>query len=181
MSLNWADIFILTVVGISALLSLLRGLVKEVLSLVGWVAACWIAFRWSGPAGTVLAASLGVPPSVRTAIGFLALLVGVLFAFGFLNFLIGKLLAATGLSATDRLLGVLFGIGRGLAIITVLVMYAGVAQLPQDPWWRQSMFLPRLEPAAKWAIGRLPPEFAKHFDNYGGARATQPLATDPRG
>ncbi len=182
MSLNWADIFILTVVGISALLSLLRGLVKEVLSLVGWVAACWVAFRWSGPAGAVLASSLGVPPSVRTAVGFLALLVAVLFAFGFLNFVIGKLLTTTGLSATDRMLGVLFGIGRGLAIITVLVMFAGLTPLPRDPWWRQSLFLPRLEPAAGWAIGRLPAEFARHFEHFdqrGGDRGSRARTPEP--
>ncbi len=177
MALNWVDLFILAVVGISALLSLLRGLVKEVLSLVGWVAACWIAFRWSGPTGLVLASTLGVPPSVRTAIGFVALLVAVLFAFGLLNFLIGKLLETTGLSATDKMLGVLFGIGRGLAIITALMMFAGLTPLPRDPWWQQSTFLPRLEPAAKWAIGQLPAEFAKHFDNYGGAPSAQAGAT----
>lgn len=185
MSLNWADLFILTVVGISALLSVLRGLVKEVLSLVGWIAACWIAFRWSGPAGLVLAGTLGVSPSVRTAIGFVALLVAVLFAFGLLNFLIGKLLASTGLSATDRMLGVLFGIARGVAIITVVVMFAGLTSLPRDPWWRQSLFLPRLEPAARWAIGRLPAEFAKHFDNFGnhggGAPSVGPGVPESRG
>lgn len=181
MSLNWADIFILTVTGISALLSLLRGLVKEVLSLVGWVAACWIAFRWSGPAGAVLASTLGVPPSVRTAIGFLALLVATLFAFGLLNFLLGKLLATTGLSATDKMLGVLFGIGRGLAIIVILVMFAGLTPLPRDPWWRESVFLPRLEPAARWAVGRLPANFARHFDNYGAAPSTRQGSTDSRG
>jgi|LNFM01.1.fsa_nt_gb membrane protein required for colicin V production len=179
MALNWADLFILTVLGISALLSLLRGLVREVLSLVGWVAACWVAFRFSGPAGQVLAGTFGVPPSVRTAIGFIALLVCVLLAFGIVNFLIGKLIDSTGLGGTDKMLGMLFGIGRGLAIITVLVIFAGLTPLPRDPWWHQSVFLPRLEPAARWAIGWLPAEFAKHFDNYervppaGGASASQ--------
>lgn len=176
--MNWADIFILTVLGISALLSLLRGLVKEVLSLVGWVVACWVAFRYSGPAGVVLAGTLGVPPSVRTGLGFVALLVAVLFGFGLLNFLLGKLIDTTGLSATDKMLGMLFGIGRGLAIITMLVMFAGLTPLPRDPWWRQSMFLPRLVPAATWAIGWLPAEFAKHFDNYGGAPPARQGATD---
>ena len=177
--MNWADIFILTVLGVSALLSLLRGLVKEVLSLVGWVVACWLAFRYSGPAGVFLAGTFGVPPSVRTAIGFVALLVGVLLVFGVVNFLIGKLISGTGLGATDKMLGMLFGIGRGLAIITVLVMFAGLTPLPRDPWWHQSNFLPRLVPVAKWAIGWLPVEFAKHFDNYervppaGGAGASQ--------
>jgi len=177
--LNWADIFVLTVLGISALLSLLRGLVKEVLSLVGWVVACWLAFRYSGPAGVVLAGTFGVPPSVRTAIGFIALLVGVLLLFGVVNFLIGKLISGTGLGATDKMLGMLFGIGRGLAIITVLVIFAGLTPLPRDPWWHQSSFLPRLVPVANWAIDWLPVEFAKHFDNYervppaGGAGASQ--------
>lgn len=181
MSLNWADFFILGLVGVSVVLSLLRGLVKEVLSLLGWIVACWVAFRWSGPAGVALAGTLGVPPSVRTAIGFVALLVAVLFACGVLNFLLGRLLVTTGLSATDRMLGVFFGIGRGLAIVTVLVILADLTPLPRDPWWQQSAFLPRFEPLARQALGWLPPDFARHFDHYRDVPEIGAGTADPRG
>lgn len=161
---SWADFFILGVVGISALLSLFRGLVREVLSLAGWGVACWAAFTFSGALAPVLTAQLSLPPSARVAVAFAALLVGVLFAFGILNFLIGKLISSTGLGGTDRMLGVLFGIARGLAIIVLLVVCAGLTPLPEDPWWQRSAFLPRLLPAARWAIEWLPAEYRDEFD-----------------
>jgi len=179
---SWVDYFILGVVGLSALVSLFRGLVREVLSLVGWGAACWAAFRYSGRLAPSLAAHLDLPPSALVAIAFILLLVGVLFAFGIINFLIGKLITTTGLGGTDKILGMLFGIARGLAIILILVIFAGLTPLPGDPWWRQSVFLPRLVPAAKWAIEWLPTEYRDEFDyefNHermppaGGASASQ--------
>jgi membrane protein required for colicin V production len=165
---HWADIFILTVIGVSALFSLFRGLIREVLSLVGWLEAGWVAYQFAGPLGAQMAGVVSVP-SVRMALAFLGLLIGVLIVFGVLNFLIGKLIDSTGLSATDRLLGVIFGVARGVAIITVLVMLAGLTPVPRDPWWRDSMFLTRFEQLARFAIAWLPPEFAKHFAYDAGA------------
>ena len=163
MALHWSDIFILTVIGISALLSLFRGLIREVLSLVAWLVAGWVAFKFAGPLGDQMAGMVSVP-SVRMALAFIGLLIAVLCVFGVLNFLLGKLIDSTGLSATDRMFGVIFGLARGIAIITVLVMLAGLTPLPRDPWWRESLFLNRFEQLAKLAIAWLPPRFSKHFE-----------------
>ena len=162
MTLNWVDIFILAVLGISAVLSLFRGLVREVLSLVGWVVAGWVAFKFAGPVAAQFAGAVSLP-SVRMALAFGALLVGVLLVFGVLNFLTGKLIDSTGLSSTDRMLGMLFGLARGVAIVTVLVALAGLTPVPRDPWWKESRFLGHFEQLARYAIQYLPPEFAKHF------------------
>lgn len=167
-SLQWMDIFILTIIGISAILSLFRGLVREVISLIGWVVAGWVAFEFAGPVGEPFASVVTVP-SVRMALAFIALLLGVLMLFGILNFLIGKLIESTGLGGTDRMLGILFGVARGVAIVTVLVILAGLTPVPRDPWWRESRFIVHLEPLAKLAIGLLPPKFAQHFDYSSGA------------
>lgn len=163
MSLHWADLFILAVVGISALLSLFRGLVREVLSLLGWVCAGWGAFTLAPPLAARFAGVVEVP-SARLALAFIALLMGILLAFALLNFLVGRLVAHTGLTATDRMLGVFFGVARGVAITTVLVMIAGLTPLPRDPWWREPALLPHVETLARLAITLLPPEFAGHFD-----------------
>jgi membrane protein required for colicin V production len=161
-ALQWTDIFILSVLGISALISLFRGLVREVLSLVAWLVAGWVAFKFAGPVGEQLAGMVSIP-SVRMALAFIGLLIAVLLIFGVINFLIGKLIEGTGLSATDRMLGIVFGVARGIAIVTVMVMLAGLTPVPRDPWWRTSIFLPRFEQLAKLAIAFLPPEFGKHF------------------
>ncbi|MGD9604265.1 MAG: CvpA family protein [Gammaproteobacteria bacterium] len=163
LDMHWVDTFILAVIGVSALLSLFRGLVREVLSLLAWVVAGGAAYRFAGPASAHLAGFVEVP-SLRMGIAFIAILLGVLLVFGVLNYLVGKLLESTGLGATDRLLGIVFGVARGVAIVTVIVMLAGLGPFPRDPWWHESRFLPRFEGLARLAIAQLPPEFARHFE-----------------
>ena len=160
--MNVADIVILSVIGISALLSLIRGLVKEVLSLLAWVVAFWLAFSFSSPLGERLSGVITQAPA-RIAIAFIGLLVGSLIIFGVLNSLIGRLLASSGLGDTDKFLGMLFGALRGVAIVLALVLLAGLTPLPSESWWRSSFFLPQLAVLAHWIIGWLLPEFAGHF------------------
>ena len=106
--MNTADIIILSVIGLSALLSLMRGLVKEVLSLLAWVVAFWLAFRFCGLLADHLAGVIVQAPA-RVALAFIAILIGSLIAFGLANALINKLLASSGLGPTDKLLGMIFG------------------------------------------------------------------------
>ena len=162
MSLNWADIFILAVLGVSALISLFRGFVREVLSLVVWVAALWLARTFMARGAELLAPHVSVP-SVRLGVAFLVILVGVLIVGGLVNYLIGLVIDKTGLGATDRMFGVVFGVLRGAAIITILVLLAGLTPVPRDPWWKQSMLLGHFVSAARMALGYLPPDVAKHF------------------
>lgn len=161
--LHWADTFVLIVIGVSALFGLFRGLVRELLSLAGWLAAGTLAYRYAGPLARNLDGVVSVP-SVALALAFLAVLVTVLVGFAIVSYVVSRLVESTGLGATDRLLGVAFGVLRGGAVITVLVLLAGLTPVPHDPWWRESMFLPRFEQLAKLAIAHMPPEFGGHFD-----------------
>ena len=172
MALQWIDIFILAVIGISAILSLFRGLIREVLSLLGWTVAVWVAFKFAHPVSLLFTRVVALP-SGQLALGFIVLLIGTLVVFGLFNFLIGKLIDSTGLSGTDRLLGMIFGVARGIAIITVLVAIAGLTPFPHDPWWQQSRFLPVFSGLAEHAMEWLPPDFAKHL-NYDHAAVVSP-------
>lgn len=160
--MNTADFVILGLIGGSALLSLIRGLVKEVLSLLSWVVSFWLAFTYSNAFAALL---IRVIPqeAARIAIAFILILIGSLIAFGLLNMLINRLLRGAGLGDTDRLLGMLFGALRGLAIVLALVLLAGLTPLPAEPWWQGSLLLPQLAQLAHWLIGMLLPEFAGHF------------------
>ena len=89
--------------------------------------------------------------------------IGTLFVVGVVNFLLCKLVETTGLTGTDRVLGMLFGTARGIAVAGVLVLGAGLTPLPQDPWWRESILLPHFERLAMWTTGFFPPEFADNF------------------
>lgn len=160
--MNWADIAILTIIGISAVISLFRGFVREVLSLVAWVVAFWVAFAFTAKAAVLLVDYLSVP-TARYVVAFVVLLVGTLLVTGIVNHLIAKLIDKTGLSGTDRMLGVLFGLVRGIAIVGVIVFAAGLTPVPRDPWWSESALMGHFQELALIAISFLPPDLMSHF------------------
>lgn len=151
--LDWA---IVAVVGLSALLGLWRGLVREVFALAGWVVAIWLALRHASTLGAALPFDPGMP-SVRTAVAALVIVVGVLIVATLMGWLLGKLLAAVKLGPLDRSLGGLFGLARGLLIVLVLVFLGSRTALAQEPLWRGSTLLPHVEAAVRFAAPHFPP------------------------
>ena len=139
----WIDYAILGIVGISGVISLMRGFIREALSLAGWIAAFWIALAFAGDVAAWLEGYVSVP-SVRIGIAFAAIFFGVLLLGGVVLRLAGLLVEKTGMSGTDRTLGIVFGVLRGVVITGLLVLLAGLTSLPRDPWWEQSVLLPHL-------------------------------------
>ncbi len=160
--MNLADIVILTIIGISVLISIFRGFVREALSLVGLIASIWIAVTFYNPAADLLIDFISVPTG-RRVLAFIGIMVVSLLVTGLINHLIGKLIEKTGLSGTDRMLGVVFGAVRGIAIVGVVVVGLGLTQVPSDPWWRESMLMRHFEQLAHIAISFLPPDIQAHF------------------
>ncbi|MGH8509637.1 MAG: CvpA family protein [Gammaproteobacteria bacterium] len=158
----WADYAILAIIGLSALISIWRGLIREVLSLLAWTAAVLVAMAFMRPLADLLTPYLSVP-SARLIIAFMALFIATLLCGAIINFIIAKLVMSSGLSGTDRMLGIVFGVARGALVVGVLVLLAGLTPLPQDPWWEQSVLLGRFEAMALWMRSYLPPELAAHF------------------
>ena len=139
----WVDYAILAIVAISGVISLMRGFIREALSLLGWVAAFWVAIAYCGRAATLLEGYV-TSPFIRTVIAFFVLFFAVLLLCGVVVRMTGALVDKTGMSGTDRSLGIVFGVLRGVVIAGFLVLLAGMTPLPSDPWWRQSVFLPHL-------------------------------------
>ena len=137
MAVAGLDIAIATVVMLSAAIGLVRGLIKEVLSLVAWVLAFVVALYFSPYVANALPVTWG-SESVRLIIGFAVLFIGTLILAAVLQWLIAQLIASTGLSGTDRFLGFLFGSARGLLICVVLLM--GLREIAGDAsWWQASV------------------------------------------
>jgi len=153
--MNWVDYVILGVVGLSVLVSIFRGLLREVLALATWAAAFWVAFAFSPRVTPMLPAQLTLP-SARVAIAFVTVFLLVLLVGALVGYLVGKLIESTGLSATDRLLGSLFGAARGVLIVTIAVMLAGFTPFSDDPWWGESSLLPPFESMAMMLRRKLP-------------------------
>lgn len=164
--MTWVDLTILAIIGISALISVFRGLIREVLSLAAWVCAFFVAQTFMHDVTVLFAGHVSLP-SARLILAFGALFVGTLLVAAVVNFLVGKLIAGTGLTGTDRMLGVFFGIGRGVLIVAMLVLVAGLTPMPQDPWWQEAVLLPRFQSLAVWVRGYLPAEAAAYIQFAG--------------
>jgi len=131
------DIAIATVVLLSAVIGLVRGLVKEVLSLASWIGAFVLAIYFSTAVAVLLPPSWGAE-SVRVVIAFGLLFISTLILASVLQWLIGKLITSTGLSGTDRVLGLVFGSARGLLICVVLLL--GLREVAAErAWWQASV------------------------------------------
>jgi len=153
------DYGILGIVALSAGVSIVRGFAREAISLAGWVLAVWLAVTQLERVAAYLVPYIELS-SLRLAAAFLAVFVSVLIVTGFVVFLVGLMVEKTAMSGTDRVLGVAFGVARGVAIVGVLVALAGLTPLPQDPWWRESVVLPHFERLALEIRGALPDEIA---------------------
>lgn len=148
---NWADWTIVAVVVISGLMSLTRGFVKEALSLLVWVSAFVVAFYFSDRVSVLLVEEVA-SPSLRYLAAFALLFVAVLLLGAVFNFVIVQLIKATGLSGTDRLLGMMFGVCRGVLIALSVLMFAPkLIPLDQEVWWQQSKLIPRILVLEDWS------------------------------
>ena len=151
MTVNWVDWTILAIVSISIVIGVARGFIREVMSLVVWVAAVVLSMMFY----LELAPSLGElisTQSLRLLTAWLAIFVSVLIVGGLINYLLSKLIEVTGLSGTDRLLGVVFGAARGfLLVLAVLMFLPDILPVDQDPWWRESALIPEFLKFENWA------------------------------
>ena len=161
--MDYVDYAVLGVVVLSILVGTLRGFIKEVFSLAVWAAAFLVAFQYSGALALQLENHIELP-SARTSLAFAGLFLVVLLVGGLITFLIGKLVEKTGLSGTDRLLGGVFGGIRGLVLILLLMLVAGLTPVPQDPWWQQSRSIQSMLPLAEWASGFLPEYILEYME-----------------
>ncbi len=168
--MNWADYTIVAVLLLSVLMGLMRGFVGEVLALACWVLAFWVAWEYGPPLADAFSASISVP-SVRVMLGYAICFITVLIAGAILGFLLRKLVAGSGLSGSDRLLGMVFGLVRGLALITLVVFMIGFTPFQRDPWWHESRLLPSFQNGARWLGSRLPAEVARYLPTASGGDA----------
>lgn len=149
--MNWADWGIVAVLVISSLISIKRGFVKEALSLVVWLVAIVVATTFRSQASLLLADHIQTP-SLREMAAFAILFVATLIVGACVNFLISQLVKITGLSGTDRLLGMLFGLARGLVIVmALLIIVPGFIPVNQDPWWASSQLIPQFLQFEGWS------------------------------
>ena len=148
-ALNWADYLIIAIVGISVLISIIRGFIREVLSLAVWVAAFFVAFKFCNQLASIFAPYTN-NASLRVTISFAILFIIVLVLGGLLTYLISILITKTRLSFIDRTLGIIFGFIRGILVVAVLLLLLSVHSYSNDSWWSDSYLIPHFKNLVTW-------------------------------
>ncbi len=149
--MNWADWTILAILAVSSLISIKRGFVKEALSVACWALAFVIAAVFSNPLAGLLENSISTP-SLRNLSAFAILFVATLVVGAMVNYLIGELIKMTGLSGTDRLFGMIFGLARGVIVVmAILIFLPGLLPVESDAWWQSSLLIPNFLAFEDWA------------------------------
>ncbi len=155
------DYLVLLILGCSIVISTMRGLVKEILSLLSWIAAFFIANAYGGALAMLLPAV--VPgATVRLIVAFIALFIGVRMLMSLFTLAIDALVKASGLSIADRGLGGLFGLARGMVIVLAAVLVCGMTGIPEQAFWKDALLSPMAETAARTVKPFLPGEIARY-------------------
>lgn len=141
------DYIIIAIVLLSALLGLIHGFLREVCSLVAWVLAVWLAWKFAPALAPKFGGALQQPPfgvwAARAVI-----FIGILVLGAIVGAVVNHLVRLSIFSGTDRLLGFVLGLARGLVIVGIAVILGQAAKLDGEAWWKNSRLIPAVEPVA---------------------------------
>ena len=174
-TLNWIDIALGGALIISALVGLMRGFLKEILSLIAWGVALYAAWMFAQPVAETYISKFLPDKYIAYVAAFGGIFIGVLFLIGVVNLLISQVLKATGLGFLDRLLGLILGTVRGV-LIGALVVFAlkfMVGTPDKLAKWKESQLAPYFESMATWGYQQLPADAHKWIENNLKGEKTQ--------
>jgi len=145
--MTWADYFLIALAAISCIVGIVRGLVREVISLSTWVAAVFLSWEYADRIEPHLGGVLA-EDTVRTWAARALIFIAVLLIGTAIGAIVTRLMRSSIFSGLDRLGGGIFGLLRSLVIIGLLVMLCHALRLTGEPWWRQALLRPFSEHTA---------------------------------
>lgn len=161
--MNGFDVALIAVVALSTLFAFVRGVVRELIALATWIAGFVLAIRYAGPTAQLFS-GLDFPPVAKHVLAFALILIAALLVGALIATLLSGAVRAVGLGFVDRVLGAAFGLVRGLVVVVVFALIAGVTSLPRQDWWQNSMLGRPLATAALALKPYLPRAWAQRLD-----------------
>jgi len=144
--MNWADYVIIALLAFSCIAGAMRGLLREVISVITWVAGLWLAWTLSDSLEPYLGGALSDaavrPWAARTLIFLVVLLVGTA-----VGAIVSHYVRLSLFSNLDRFLGVVFGLARGAVVLGLLAILCHAVRLDGEDWYRRSVLIPYAEQA----------------------------------
>lgn len=159
----WFDFVVIVVIVVSAIISVIRGFVREALSLLAWVLAIVASLKFTAQLSPWMAHKVG-SDSGGAMLAFISIFAGVLVIVSIANVFIVKMLHKTALRSADRSLGALFGLVRGGLVVMVAVIILELTPAPKANWWKQSLLLPYFKYFSHYVRTWVPKEVANRFD-----------------
>ncbi len=155
------DYIVLIIIGLSVILSVMRGMIREVLAIVGLVAAFYVGITYTNQLLPMM--PVDIPnDALRVLAAFLVLFLATLLLATLLGIALSAIFKKAGLGWLNRFLGALFGVARGLLIVCVIVFLAGLTDIPKDPRWRNAMFSAPIEALVVNLLPWMPESITKH-------------------
>ena len=157
------DYLVLFILICSIVISTMRGLVREILSLISWIVAFVVANTYSASLASFLPA-LFPGQMLRLIVAFLALFIGVRLLMSLLMMAVDAMLKAGGLTLADRGLGGLFGLARGCVLVLAAVLVCGMTAIPQQGFWTHALLSPMVVVSAQTVMPFLPASITRHVN-----------------
>lgn len=163
--MNWIDYGIIGIISISVIFGMVRGFVREAMSLVTWVAAITIGVVYCEEVATWFTSISYV--LVRFVLAFVLLVLLSLIVGGIINYLLLKLIKTTKFSITDKIVGVFFGASKGVVIVAGLILLVLLInpKKTHESAWQDSVLIPKFEPVSQWIKEMLPEVLLKAFQD----------------
>ncbi|MEZ5536583.1 MAG: CvpA family protein [Thiolinea sp.] len=172
MTATLLDLGILILIVLSLIIGLIRGVVRELISLTTWVLAIGFALLYYKNLAAELPFAVHNEVA-RLGIAFAIIFFSVLVIGAIINFLLSSAVSSIGLGGLDHFLGAVFGTLRGALIVILLIILVGVTSLPEKSWWTESQLVPYFEQGAVWLKDQIPDDFTRYLEGARSAAIAQ--------
>jgi membrane protein required for colicin V production len=176
--MNAVDYAVIVLLLLSIGAGVIRGAIREVMNIAGWVLAYGIAHAFAADLAPLFSEWVGEPVG-RTFLAWAAIFLVVVLVVSMVASLLSEVVRKLGLSGLDRGVGALIGLARGLLVLLALTLVIGLTKIPQSTVWREAVVTPWLELAALYTRGLLPESVASKVRYRSAVATTSTTAASP--